>query len=199
MRKRKILSVISVFLLFAFSLGMLVWYYKKVEEAKIEVEQARKAAQKPVPKEIEIKVFFGNKTMNSSLGDCKKVFPVVRVIPNDLIIRRRAIEELFLGPRPNEVEQGYYSNTPSKEEIIEFREKVKKDTGQAPYEGDEVKIKSFKIYLGMAHIVFSREFLAYGGDPCRLEGIKSQINETMKQFPKVSGALIFIEGNQNAL
>jgi hypothetical protein len=134
--------------------------------------------------------------MNTNPSDCTAVFPIERVIPNDLIVRRRVIEEFLRGPTPAEASQGYFSGLPTKEEIIAFREKIKAETGQAPYEGDEIKIKSVKILAGTAYVVFSREFQAYGNDPCRLGTIKSALREAMKQFPRVGGVMISLEGEE---
>lgn len=197
MRKKIILIVIAVLLL-GISLGLMLWYFRGVRESSKTLQKAMEQATKPVPKEITVKIYFGNKNMSPS-GGCKDVFPVERVILNDLIIRRRAVEELLRGPTPEEKEKGYFSSIPDKEEIIAYRERIRQETGQVPYEGDEIKIKSFKIFIGAAYIDFSGEMRAYGGGSCRVEAIKAQINETVKQFPKIGNTVISIEGDQDAL
>ena len=195
MKKRRLLWII-IFLLFVASfLGILFLYFMAVEKSMMSLQQAQGLMQNTAPKEITVKVFFGNKKMNPGAADCKAVFPVARMIQNDLIVRRRAVEELLKGPTPGEIEQGYYSSIPGKEEIIEFRERIKKETGQAPYGGDEIKVNSLKVLAGgILYIDFSKEMKAYGGGSCRVDAIKAQINETLKQFSKVGHAAISIEG-----
>jgi hypothetical protein len=196
--KKKIIGIIVIILLFGISGGMLFWYFRGAQESEAALKQAAEKAKKIAPKEVTIKIYFGNKNIGSA-GDCKVVFPVERVIPNDLIVRRRAVEELLRGPTPEEKSRGYFSNLPDKEEIVAYREKIKQETGVAPYEGDEITINSFKILASAAYIDFSGEMRAYGGGSCRVEAIKTQLNETVKQFPKVGGAMILIDGKENAL
>lgn len=194
--KKRIILVIIVIILLAASAYMILDYFKKVHEASEARMEAQKQAQMPVEKEITIKIYFGNKNMAPSQTDCRAVFPVDRIIPNDLIIRRRAIEEILAGPTQTEIEQGYFSSFPSKEEIVAFREKAMVESGEAPYEGDEIKIKSVKILAGTAYIVFSKELKAVLVDSCRMEMIKTSLRESVKQFPKVGGVIIYIEGEE---
>ncbi len=196
--KKKVVGIIIVILFFSMSGGMLFWYFRGARETERALKQAVEQATKPVPKEVTVKVYFGNKNM-SPAGDCKAVFPVERVVLNDLIVRRRAVEELLKGPTSEEKAQGYFSNIPTKEEIIAYREKIKQETGEAPYAGEEVTIKSFKILSGIAYIDFSEEFKAYGGGSCRVEGIKAQLNETVKQFKKIGAAMVLVGGKENVL
>jgi len=127
------------------------------------------------------------------------VFPVERKIANDLIVKRRAFEEILLGPTAAEKEQGYFSALPSKEEMVNYRESKKLETGQAPYEGEEIKIQSVKIMIGMAYIDFSPEVFVLAADKCRAEMFKAQLFQTAKQFSKIGGAIITVGGVENAL
>lgn len=198
MKKKIILGIIAIILLAGS--GFMVWnYIETSRQASKALAEAKSQATEPIQAEVTVKVYFGNKTMAPSPSDCGAVFPVERVIPNDLIVRRRAIEEFLAGPTPGEAAQGYFSGLPTKEEIIAYREKIKTETGTAPYEGDEIKIKSVKILAGAAYVVFSKEFLAYGNDPCRLGLIKAALRESLKQFPRVGGVMISIEGKENEM
>lgn len=191
--KKKIILIFVAFIFFASS-GVMVWsYFEKAKEAAQAAAGAEEEATEPVDPETTIKVFFGNKEQ-SSPTDCKAVFSVERVVPNDLIIRRRAIEEIMKGPTPGEAEQGYFSGFPTREEVVAYRDKIKEETGQTPYDGEEVRIASVKILSGAAYIVFSKEFQAYGGDRCRFSLVESQLREAMKQFPRVGGVVVTMEG-----
>lgn len=195
MKKKIILGVIG-FALLAFA-GVMVWnYFQKSQEAAKALLAAQQQAQEPIQTETTIKIYFGNKGLSQNPVDCAAVFPIERVVPNDLIIRRRAVEEFLKGPAPGEAAAGYFSSLPTKEEIIAFRDKVKAETGQAPYEGEEIKIKSVKILAGTAYIVFSKEFKAYGGDLCRLDMIRAALRESLKQFPRIGGIMISLEGEE---
>lgn len=195
MKKRSFfLCLFIIVLAIGVSVGVIAWYFGEMEKSK---EKTVQLAQEE-PKETTIKIYFGNKDMNPDVRDCRKVFPVERMIPNDLIIRRRAIEEILAGPTAAEKELGYYSNIPDKEEIINYREKIKQETGEMPYNGDEIKIRSVKILSGSAYLDFSEEMISYGGEKCRADAIKAQFNETVKQFPKIGAATLSIEGGTNA-
>jgi hypothetical protein len=198
MKKKIILSFIAL-ILFA-AAGTMAWnYFQESRAAARALALAQSQAEEPVQTETTVKVYFGNKIMNQNPSDCTTVFPIERVIPNDLIVRRRVIEEFLLGPTPAEASQGYFSGLPTKEDIIAFRKKIKMETGQAPYEGEEIKIKSVKILAGTAYVVFSKEFQAYGNDPCRLGIIKTALREAMKQFPRVGGVMISLEGEEGKI
>lgn len=191
MRKRSfVLSLLIILLILGVLVGGEVWYLrisgKQPGVAPTLVERG--------PEQTTIKIYFGNKNLNPNTADCRQVFPVERTIPNDLIVRRRAIEEVLAGPTKAELEGGYYSSIPNKDEIINYRNKVKEESGEAPYDGDEIKIRSVKILAGSAYIDFSKEMMAYGQDKCRAEAIRAQFNETVKQFPKTGAATILIEG-----
>lgn len=194
MRKKIVIILIILFLI---GLGAINFWYIGGLTASADLEGVNPEAKKTEVRETIVKIFFGNKNMNQNPGDCKVVFPVERTIINDSIVKRRAMEEILLGPTPAEVEQGYFSAFPDKDEVIAYREKIKKDSGQTPYDGDEIKINSVKIMIGMAYVDFSKEIFAASGDDCRVQTIKSQLSQTAKQFSKVGGAIITVLGVEN--
>ncbi len=196
--KKKLAIILSVILLLV-SGAMIFWYIGGMHEASADLTKAAGEAKKLETKQTVVKIYFGNRIMNLNPGDCKAVFPIERTVDNDLIVKRRAVEELLAGPTAEEAAQGYYSAIPSKDEVISYREKIKQETGQAPYEGDQVAIRSVKTMTGALYIDFSQEVKAYGGDSCRAEMIKTQLGQTAKQFPKVGGAVVSVDGVENAL
>ncbi len=191
--KKKFVIIFSIILLIA-AAAMFFGYLGGMREASADLEDAVQEAKKTESKEMAVKVFFGNKNLNNNPGDCKAVFPVERMVPNDLIVKRRAFEEVLLGPTDAEKAQGYYSAIPSKEEMINYREQKKQEAGQAPYDGEEIKINSVKIMIGMAYIDFSPEIFVLDADDCRAEMFRAQFFETAKQFSKVGGAIITVGG-----
>ncbi|MFA5128747.1 MAG: GerMN domain-containing protein [Patescibacteria group bacterium] len=196
--KKKLLIFASIILLIA-AAAMLFGYIGGMKEASADLKDAVQEAKKVEAKETTVKIFFGNKNLNQNQADCKAVFPIERTVPNDLIVKRRAFEEILFGPSATEIEQGYYSAIPSKEEMINYREQKKGETGQAPYIGDEIKIHSVKIMIGMAYVDFSPEIFVLAADNCRAQMFRAQLSQTAKQFPKVGGAIITVGGVENAL
>jgi len=191
---KKKLAVFFIIISTAAAGAMLFGYIGGMKEASADLKEAVQEAKKVEEKEIAVKIFFGNKNMNQNQGDCKVVFPVERMVQNDLIVKRRAFEEILLGPTEAEAAQGYYSAIPSKEEIVNYREQKKQETGQAPYVGDEIKINSVKIMIGMAYIDFSPEVFVLGADNCRADMFKAQLSQTAKEFSKIGGAIITVGG-----
>lgn len=196
---KKKLLIIFIILLLIIAAAVVLWYIGGRREAAADLDGTPFEVKQSGAKETTVKVFFGNKKMNQNPGDCKVVFPVLRIVTNDTILKRRALEEVIIGPTAAEMEQGYFSSFPSKDEVIAYREKIKEDSGQAPYEGNEVAIRGVKIMIGMAYVDLSPEIVAYGGDRCRLDMIRAELFQTAKQFPKVGGAIITVGGVENAL
>lgn len=189
------LTLIIIIFVLGVSAGTVIWYFKEMNAVKKSSAENVQVTEKE-PREITVKIYFGNKNMNPDGKDCGAVFPVERTIPNDLIIRRRAIEEILAGPTAAEKEAGYYSNVPDKTEIINYREKIKEETNEAPYSGDTVQIRSVKILADSVYIDFSKEMGSYGGDICRAEAIEAQFSETAKQFPNIGEAVMLIDGER---
>ncbi|MBI5071644.1 GerMN domain-containing protein [Candidatus Falkowbacteria bacterium] len=196
---KKKLAIFFVIIFLASAAAMFYWYIGGMKEASADLEEAKQEAKKVEAKETTVKVFFGNKKMNQKQADCKVVFPVERIVDNDLIVKRRAFEEVLIGPTASEAAEGYYSAFPNKDEVIKYRERIKQETGQAPYDGDEIKIRSVKIMIGMAYVDLSPEIFSYDKDNCRAEMIREQLSQTAKQFSKVGGAIITVGGVENAL
>ncbi len=191
--KRK-LTIVFIIILIAAAAAMFFGYLGGMKEASADLAGAVEVAKKVEAKETTVKIFFGNKIMNQNPGDCKVVFPVERTVSGDLIVKRRTMEEILLGPTAQEIQAGYFSALPSKEEVINYREKIKGETGAAPYDGDEILLKGVKISIGMIYADFSKEIFAISGDDCRIQLLKAQLSQTAKQFPKVGGTIITVGG-----
>lgn len=191
--KKKLLIFVIIILLVA-TAAMLFSYIGGMKEASADLEDTGQETKKAGTKETVVTIFFGNKNLNKNQGDCKAVFPVERTVTNDLIVKRRAFDEILSGPTAAEMEQGYFSALPSKEEMINYREQKKQETGQAPYIGDEIKINSVKIMIGMTYIDFSPEIFALAANSCQAQMFQAQLSETAKQFSQISGAIITVGG-----
>ena len=122
------------------------------------------------PKSIEVKVFFPNEGMGST-EDCTLVYPVVRTIPETVAVGRASLEELFNGVTEQETNLGYYSNL-----------------------NEGVVIQSLTISNGIARVDFNSKLDEMVGGSCKVTSIRSQIEETLKQFSTVNSVVISIDG-----
>jgi len=179
MEQKKILFSIIIFLVLVI-IGLIIFlvFEQKTEE---------------VAETMKVKVFFNNSKLDPEFS-CNMVFPVEREIAKTQAVARAALEELLKGPTDKEKEEGFLTSVPTREQIIQYRQLVLQNGGQAPYEGDEIKINSLKIENGIALVDFSSELEAYGGGSCRVAAIRAQITQTLKQFPTVQEVIISMDG-----
>ncbi|KKW16492.1 MAG: hypothetical protein UY56_C0015G0003 [Parcubacteria group bacterium GW2011_GWA1_50_14] len=119
---------------------------------------------------MPVKVFFGSSVEDPKGLECNASYPVVRNIPKTQSVAQAAIRELLLGPTPEEKQKGYFTSLP-----------------------DGVKLERISIADGVARAEFSEELDRTGGS-CRVGSIRSQIVETIKQFPTVKDVVISIGG-----
>ncbi|MFA6424011.1 MAG: GerMN domain-containing protein [Candidatus Magasanikbacteria bacterium] len=143
------------------------------------VSQGEPIVVQPVSTEVAevvqyqtVKVFFNNIIFDPGLMDCASVYPVNRAIKPTLAVGRAALEELFRGLVAGESELGYLTNL---------------NTG--------VKIQKLTIENGIAKVDFSEELQSGVGGSCKVTAIRSQITQTLKQFPTVREVIISIDGN----
>lgn len=125
----------------------------------------------PAIETMSVKIYFNNEKMDPEFS-CNKVFAVERTIPKTTAIARAAIEELLKGPTAAERLQGYFTSINS-----------------------GVKIQSLTIENEVAKIDFDEQLQNQVGGSCRVSAIRSEITETLKQFPTVKSVIISINGN----
>lgn len=115
-----------------------------------------------------IKVFFGNSARGA---ECEKVVSVLHEIPKVVAIGEATVEELLKGPTTLEQSQGFTTalNT-------------------------DVKINSLSITNGVARIDFDSNLNKSVAGSCRVQAIRAQIEETLKQFPTVQSVIISVNG-----
>ncbi|MBI2033831.1 MAG: GerMN domain-containing protein [Candidatus Liptonbacteria bacterium] len=120
---------------------------------------------------MKINAFFSNKIYDPNASDCAKVYPVTRTIKQTQAVARVALEELLRGPTASEVSDGFLTNIPK-----------------------GVIIQSLTIGDGILRVDFNEALEFQVGGSCRLTAIRSQIRETVKQFPSVRDVVISING-----
>lgn len=121
---------------------------------------------------MNVKVYFNNTKSDPNMLDCSKVYPVTRIIPKTEAVGRAALAELIKGPTEQEKAAGYVSNL------------INSDT----------TIQNLTIKDGVAKVDFSAALERGVGGSCRVSAIRSQIIETLKQFPTVKDVIISVDG-----
>lgn len=120
---------------------------------------------------MDVQVFFTNSTIDSEDEPCGKTYPLTRTIKNTPTPVRSALELLLLGPTDEEERGASYT---------------------AINEG--VVIKGINIEGGVATVDFSKRLMEEVGDSCQVSAIRSQIENTLKQFPSIKEVIISVDG-----
>lgn len=123
------------------------------------------------PTTMEVQAFFQNTQRDPDMLDCSKVYPVTRTVDKVPGVGRAALTELLKGPTIAEQAQGFASAINS-----------------------EVEINRLVIEQGVARVDFSAELEREVGGSCRVEAIRAQITETLKQFPTVTEVVLSVDG-----
>ena len=118
----------------------------------------------------KVKIFFSNISKDPELKNCESTYPVIRHT-SDKNPSLSAIISLLVGPNKEEKMQGYFTNLPLR----------------------VIKINNFEIKKGVVYVDFSKELGIGVAGSCRVEAIRSQITETLKQFKNVENVIISIE------
>ncbi|MCK9393602.1 MAG: GerMN domain-containing protein [Candidatus Paceibacterota bacterium] len=120
---------------------------------------------------IKNKVYFANDNLDPDVT-CEKVFSVERSVVKTEAIAQATLQELLKGVTEKEKNDGYRTTI---------------NAG--------VKINSLKIVNGVAKVDFSEAMGEAVGGSCRVNFIRKQIEETLKQFPTVKSVVISINGD----
>ena len=122
-------------------------------------------------RQTAVKVFFGNSAMNPNAEDCSLVYPVFRNIAATETVGEASLEELLKGPTEADKQQGYYTSLNS-----------------------GVKLQSLTIENGVAKADFDPQLQYQVGGSCRVQAIRAEITQTLKQFPTVNEVFISVNG-----
>jgi hypothetical protein len=121
-------------------------------------------------KNIKLAAYFGNSALGSS-DDCQKVFPLYRLTSETKTVGAKSLSLLLNSLLSGEEkEAGYFSSLP-----------------------DDTKLISLNIKNGAAYADFNSSLNAVGGS-CRVSAIRSQIENTLKQFDSVKKVIISVNG-----
>ena len=120
---------------------------------------------------MTVKVYFINQDQDPQRLDCSRVDAVSRTVPKSVAAARAALEMLLAGPTESEKQAGFIT-------VI--------NAG--------VTVASLSIQDGVARVTFSRELQEGVGGSCRVTTIRSQVEQTLMQFPSVTSVRLSVEG-----
>jgi spore germination protein GerM len=146
------------------------------ESRFISVMLNQQQVQPSLPPTIVVRSFFGNSQFNPA-ADCTKVYPVAHTIPRTPLVLKAAIEQLLAGPTADEKKSGYITSINSGVKVLSANITADKE----------------------AKIDFSTELGQGVAGSCRVTAIRSQIEQTAKQFPAVSKVIISINGKTEGI
>ena len=121
-----------------------------------------------------ILVYFGNARKDPQ--SCYLVFPVQRKITDTKSAMNKSIEELLKGPTQDETSQGYYSNIPP-----------------------GVKLQRVIFSNGTVRVDFDNTLQTGVNGVCRIVTIRSQITQTLHQFPNITNVIISINNKTQGI
>ena len=120
---------------------------------------------------MTVNVYFINQDQDPQRLDCSRVDAVSRKVPKSVAAARAALEMLLAGPTESEKQAGFIT-------VI----------------NSGVTVASLSIQDGVARVTFSRELQEGVGGSCRVTTIRSQVEQTLMQFPSVTSVRLSVEG-----
>jgi len=119
----------------------------------------------------EVQVFFPNTDVDPAMMDCEQVYAVPRVVTKTPALAGAALAELLQGPTASEKSEGFSTSLP-----------------------EGLEVRRLVIERGVARVDFKDQLEFQLGGSCRILSIRSQIRETLLQFPTVTDVVISIDG-----
>jgi len=126
---------------------------------------------------MTIQVFMGSSQLDPDSIYCEKSYPITRVIPKTKAVAEAAITELLKGISMEEEDKGGYFTS--------------LNAG--------IKMQKLSITNGTAYIDFNQALQDKVGGSCLTSRIRSQITQTLKQFPSIKNVVISIDGNSETI
>jgi len=119
-----------------------------------------------------VSVFFSNIEKDPTLKNCAQVYPVIRNIKSLPSIEENALKSLLVGPTDSEVSQGFVTNFPE----------------------DDVALMNIENMDNTYTVNFNKSLQEGVRGACRIQALKAQIEQTVKQFATSSTIIITVDG-----
>lgn len=172
-------------ILLSFALGIFattyfgVYFFSKMRS----IVSISQEAQTPAEYET-IKVFFLNSIKDPGVLYCDRIYPVNRTIsrlsdnPEGSLGEYiyLALLELLKGPTENDKIEGYFSSI-----------------------NEGVGIRKIIVEDGIARVDFTSRFTEGVAGSCRVQAVRSQIENTLKQFSEIKNVVILVDGNSEEI
>lgn len=153
--------------------SVLLEIFELSEENKEEKNKVSLPLRLAVGDTSGIKLFFANSELVSPGKDpCGRVFPVERIVPKLPGLIPGALDLLSRGPLRSEFEKGYRTEI-----------------------DPSAVVREFMIDEGRARADFDGQLVADISNKCRLDTLRAQILETLKQFPEIVDARFTVLGS----
>jgi hypothetical protein len=125
----------------------------------------------PEERSREVSLFFSSTKEDPSSLNCEITYPVKRRVPFNNTPAEETMNQLLMGPTTQEQQDGYSSNI-----------------------SKEVRINKLTIQDETAKVDFNEKLKDVAGS-CKVQAIRSQIENTLKQFNTVQNVEISINGS----
>ncbi len=119
---------------------------------------------------MTVKAYFNNSKMDPEFS-CDKVFPVERAVPKSEAVALVALTELLKGVTESEKDAGFFTNINS-----------------------GVNIQNLTIENGIAKVDLNEQLESKISGACMVTAIRTEITQTLMQFPTVDSVVISING-----
>lgn len=123
-----------------------------------------------------INLFWGNIKIDPTVKNCDMTYPTTRNIVTDRDPKLVALELLFKGTLERERKRGNYTSLPK-----------------------AVTVNELSVVNGVARVDFSKGLSSVEGGSCNVLMVRSQIENTLLQFPDVNEVIISIDGSVEVL
>ncbi len=168
-----------------FVLGLLILWYGNVYQNERD-EQVSET-------EVLVKVFFSNTEFDPQTLNCDKTYPAYRmaelsqkinvgafveVSSSEELAKKiyYAVNGLLTGVTKEEEKEGYFSSI-----------------------NPLARINKIRVEGGTAYADFSRELNEGAAGSCKVSAIRSQIENTLKQFPEINKVVISVNGDSETI
>lgn len=176
MMKLKAYQIAVIF----FALGIFLVTFLSAYIIRYQTDRKTISEENTRPTEYtSVNIFFSNNFKDPAMIHCDATYPVERSVArlsdNERSVLGEvmylAVLELLRGPTDYEKEKGYFSSI-----------------------NNGVKIQKITVENGIALVDFNDRLNEDVAGSCRVSAIRSQIEETMKQFPGVLEVKISVDG-----
>lgn len=131
-----------------------------------------------------VRVFFSNTPMDPNTLKCETTYPVTREVsrftdnPASRLgeLAYIAIKELLRGPSEEEKGQGFFTSI-----------------------NQGSNVQTINVESGIATVDFTEDLNIGVAGSCKVQAIRSQITETLKQFPEIKDVVISVNGNSEEI